>query len=106
MKPKYHITYNFPNEKVKQQYCTDFVDNLYSNLEIYKKYGKYRILEKWEDFEAGFIERLNSLDEDIPDLGKVSHLVLYDDICIGYIRQGSCNEGDMLEYARNNVSTR
>lgn len=103
MKPKYRITYNFPNDKVKQQYCNDYVDNLYSNLEIYKKYGKYRILEKWEDFEAGFIERLNSLDDDIPELGKVSHLVLYDDICIGYIRQGSCNEGDILEYARNNT---
>lgn len=36
-------------------------------------------------------------------LFTISHLVLYDDICIGYIRQGCCNEGDMLEYARNNT---
>ena len=103
MKPKYRITYNFPNENVKNQYCDDYVDNLYSNLAIYKKYGKFRILEKWEDFEPKFVERLHHIASEHPEIAKTTHLVLYDDIFIGTIKLGDCKEENLLEYARNNT---
>ena len=102
MKPIYRIKYNFPNDRIKDKYCND-VENLMSPYDIYKKYGKYRDLEKWEDFEEGYITRLNFIDKECPEIGKITHLILYDGIYVGNIRLGQyAHNEELLKYVKYN----
>lgn len=55
MKPLYRFKYDFPNEKVHKQYINDAIGKLMSEKELYQKYGKYRIVDNWDDFEDGVI---------------------------------------------------
>ena len=67
MKPLYRFEYDFPNEKVHKQYIKDAIQNLMSEEKLYQKYGKYRRLGNWDDFEEGFIHRLNHIQRSNPN---------------------------------------
>lgn len=104
MKPLYRFEYDFPNEKVHKQYIKDAIQNLMSEEKLYQKYGKYRRLGNWDDFEEGFIHRLNHIQRSNPNF-TVTHLVLYDNIFIHTLSLTDlkCKEKDLLNYVKNHT---
>ena len=104
MKPLYRFKYDFPNEKVHKQYINDAIGKLMSEKELYQKYGKYRIVDNWDDFEDGFIHRLNHIQRRNPNF-TVTHLVLYDNIFIHTLSliDLKCKENDLLSYVKTHT---
>ena len=104
MKPLYRFKYDFPNEKVHKQYINDAIGKLMSEEKLYQKYGKYRTLGNWDDFEEGFIHRLNNIQRRNPNF-TVTHLVLYDNIFIHTLSliDLKCKEKDLLSYVKTHT---
>lgn len=104
MKPLYRFKYDFPNEKVHKQYINDAIEKLMSEEKLYQKYGKYRTLGNWDDFEEGFIHRLNNIQRRNPNF-TVTHLVLYDNIFIHTLSliDLKCKEKDLLSYVKTHT---
>ena len=104
MKPKYYFKYDFPNEKLNKKFIKDYIDNDFTQKQIYEKYGKYRTIGNWDDFESGFIFRLNVIQKDHPEF-TVTHLVLYDGIFIKTLSLPNigCKEKDLLEYVKTHT---
>lgn len=102
MKPKYYYTYNFPNEKVENQYIKDSIDKHIPESKLYNKYGKYRVLEIYDEYE--FVRRLKHIQKRTPSF-DVTHLVLYNDIFISplNINKLGCKEDELLNYVKQNI---
>ena len=105
MKPKYFFNYNFPNKKIEEKYIDDAIHKLKSEYYLYQKYGKYRVLKNWDEYEDEFIRRLNYIQKKEPDFKKISHLVIYDDIFVDTlsIDDKGCIEPELIDYVRTHL---
>lgn len=101
IKPRYYFKYQFPSREMEEK----SVEENLTALEFYQKYGKYRVLKEWTEFEEECTCKFVSYYIKHPEYDKPTHLVVYRDICVDILSLSNigCSENELLDYVKSHT---